>query len=298
MKINKKTKQILKYFALFITIIILLIVLISVTIGFFYGDKVAAFVIDELNKNIETKLEVKEVKFSALRKFPNASIELIEVSITSSSNFNKKQFNKEYTEKFITAGRIFLQFNIMDIFNENYKIKWLEIENAKINILTDSKNNINYHFWKENNSSSSNSFSLKLQHVDLTDCKLNYFDIYRSFSTQSEVKKLNLSGKFEQEAFNLSIETDLFINSLKYKKNTYVENKYASAELKLEQDSSKYKIKNVELELNELNFDFDALYNNNDETIKNHKVIQRHLNSEFKRNNPYYIPRNQIVPTE
>jgi len=40
------------------------------------------------------------------------------------------------------------------------------------------------------------------------------------------------------------------------------------------------------------------LQNNNDETIKNHKVIQRHLNSEFKRNNPYYIPRNQIVPTE
>ena len=82
--------KILKLFA--ILIITVSIILFSASI--ILQDKVADIVLTSLNKNISTKLEVGSFKLSFLRKFPKASLELKDVLVHSSSNFNSDLFDR------------------------------------------------------------------------------------------------------------------------------------------------------------------------------------------------------------
>jgi AsmA protein len=52
-------------------------------------DKVAGIILKSLNRNISTKLEIGSFRLSFLRKFPNASLELKNVIVHSSSNLQE-----------------------------------------------------------------------------------------------------------------------------------------------------------------------------------------------------------------
>lgn len=270
---NKKTKQFLKYSIAFVLASIFMLLLITGIIGYFYGDKVANLIIKELNKKIKTELKVDNVLFSALKKFPNATVELQNVKIKSSGNFSKNQFKESVNKDFIIAKRVFLSFSLVDIFNDIYRIKWLEIEEATINILNDSKNRDNYHFWNETTNNESNNdelksqFKLILQNVQIKNSQFNYYDKFNNFSTSSLLKDCEFSGNFAKTSFDLEVQSDIFIKSLTYDKIHYIENKAFNAEFNLSENNGNYAIKEVFFQLNQLDLYFNSRYNSNSEVI-------------------------------
>lgn len=288
MKTTGKTKKILKYIAIFSVASILIILLATGIIGYFYGDKIASLIIKELNKQIKTELQVEEVKFSALRKFPNATVELRNIRIKSSRKFAKDQFDKTLTENLIVSKRIFLSFSLIDIFNKKYKIKWIEIEGAVINILNDSKNIDNYHFWKEAKTKNAKSpFSLILQNVRIKNSLINLEDQLYNFSSSTLLNDCNLSGNFSKSGSEIKITSSIFVNFLSYNKIKYIKNKELKAEVRITENSGIYRIKDFEFELNKLNLYANALYNSNEELIS----------FRFKGNQLNYTQLLETVPT-
>ncbi len=266
MKINSKVKQYLKFMGIGSLIFISIVLITSSIIVSFYGDEVAELIVKELNKKIKTELYIQDVKFSVLKKFPNASLELKNVKIKATNDFSKKQFDKSINEYFLIAEKVYLSFNIVDVFNSNYQIKRLDVENAQINILNDSKNNDNYHFWLEDSVNEQSNFKLILQNVQFKNSELNYFDYFNQITTSCLLKNCNLEGKFAQTGFDLEAENSILIHTFDYKKVNYIKNKELWADIAILENNGNYKLKDVDFQFNGLDFYFNGMYNSaNDE---------------------------------
>ena len=142
-------------------IIFLLIIGSGLVVTFFYQKEVTNAVLAEINKHIDTKINVNKVEFSVLKKFPDASIEFKNVVAMSTADFKGIS---TYEDTLFTAKSLFLQFNVLDILKKIYILKAIHIENADIRIITNSNGNENFRFWHSDSSSASN-FSLKLNSV-------------------------------------------------------------------------------------------------------------------------------------
>jgi len=116
----------IKSLLLGLTLGFIFLILIAISISFFYEKEVTQYIIEELNESID----VKDTKFSLLRKFPNASLEFKDVTAFSPSSFDNKILNYK-TDTLFSSKRLFLEFNIFDLIKKTYKIKNIHFAGIK-----------------------------------------------------------------------------------------------------------------------------------------------------------------------
>ena len=117
-------------------IFIVSVVILSATLVFVYKDAVIAVVIKELNKhlNAEVRIDPKNIDLTIIKSFPNCAIEFKELTAMEAKEFKSN-------DTLLFAKRLSLAFNIKDLFNKNYTIKNIELENAQCNLKVDKNGN-------------------------------------------------------------------------------------------------------------------------------------------------------------
>ena len=150
----------LKRIVLFFIFLLLLITGTGFVIGYFYQDEVKEYVIGELNKQLNTEIIVdgKDIDFTVLKNFPYASIDFKNIKALEAIQSKKK-------DTLFSAGTISLQFNILDIFSKNYRIRKMEIDDVNLKVRIDKDGNDNYHFWKESGDTANTSFAFSLEEI-------------------------------------------------------------------------------------------------------------------------------------
>ena len=144
--LKKKSSRIVRFFWRFLIFILVTITLLGGTgfiIGYFYQDEVKEYIVGELNKQLNTEIIVdgKDIDFTVLKNFPLASVNFKNVKALEAIQSKKK-------DTLFAAGEISLQFNIIDVFKKNYRIKRVEVDDANLKIRIDKEGNDNYHFGK------------------------------------------------------------------------------------------------------------------------------------------------------
>ena len=104
-------KILLKIGKLF-AILIFTVSIILFAASFLLKDKVGFIILRSLNKNLSTKLEVESYKLSFFRKFPKASLELKDVFVHSSKDFNYDSFKGINTDTLLSARLVSMEFKI------------------------------------------------------------------------------------------------------------------------------------------------------------------------------------------
>src|SRR5687768_4742977 len=104
-------RRILKRVLITLTVLVLLLVTAALVIGYFYGDTIKQYAIDELNKHLNTQvfIEPKNIDFTVLQNFPNASVDFKSVEALDASD-------KKIKDTLFKAAYISFQFNIWDVF--------------------------------------------------------------------------------------------------------------------------------------------------------------------------------------
>jgi len=291
----------IKYVLIFLLSIILLIVVSGVVLAYFYEDEVKNLVVSKLNQNLLTEISVDDINFSVLRKFPNASLEFKNVCIKSSTGINKKDFDIN-VDTLCFAEKLFLEFNIRDIFNKQYNIQKVNLENGKINILIDKSGNENYLFWeKKSNSGESN---LDLKKVELNEVKLHHINRIKELNYSTFIKAAELSGNLSQDVFDLTLDVQTINNFLEIEKISYLENRKLSAEITLGVDSINTVIHKGNINLSGIKFSINGNFGDElnldikgqDINIKSFlSLLPRSLISEiddFKSEGLFYIDCN------
>ena len=162
MKIFKKILYILVGLLVFI-------LLAAFTISALYGDGIKRLAISEINKQIDTKIEVEELDFSLLGDFPFAQLNFTDVVVLGSPGFNKLEFSGYDKDTLLKAERLSPSFDVQSLIGSNLKLRKIEIESGKLNLLIDTKGNGNYHFWKEEKDTVDSDFKLDLNEVLFTN---------------------------------------------------------------------------------------------------------------------------------
>ena len=200
-------KLLLKIFKIIALVIILLsITLISVTL--IKEDKVASIFLNELNKNINTKVEVGSSKLSLFRKFPMASFEFKNILIHSSYSFDKRIFNGADTDTLLYAKALSLEFKMTDIYKGKYIIESINISNGKMTLLSDKFGMTNYEITDESIDSTGNEFALNLKNIALINMDLFYFNNAIPLNIKSRLKSGRLRGEIAGKNIDLYAKSD------------------------------------------------------------------------------------------
>ncbi len=252
-------KNIIKYLLISLISIITLIIGASLFIAYFYEQQVTEYLIKELNKNINTRINVKNHNFSVLRKFPNASLEFINVVALSTSGFNKEEFKDIHnTDTLLSAKSLFLQFNIIDIFKKNYKITKIHIDNGKAQILIDTKGQVNYLFWKK---STSPDFKLELQDLQFTNMQFRFINQKNNIDFKAYTNHTKLSGNFSADKYSLQADAKMLVAQFLIDTVNYLHNSSpVDLKLGLYVDNDEYYIKKGRLNISEQNLDLKGKF--------------------------------------
>jgi hypothetical protein len=229
----KLSLKILKLLAILIITVLIFLFLAS----FLLQEKVGGIIIQSLNKNISTKLEVGSFKLTFLRKFPKASLELKNVLVHSSSGFNSSAFTGIDTDTLLAAGLVSVEFSIADILKGDYNIKSIGARTGKMNFFIDPAGLDNYNISVKSAKSSVNDFTINLQKINLTNIKANYNNLADRIIIKGMVKNGRLKIRISGKDIDFTAVAGMQIESLQLN-NTFIKNQL-SADLDLTLKSSK-----------------------------------------------------------
>ena len=123
----------------------LLLLISGFVITYFFSEKVEKIVINKIQEQMTSKLQLGDVVFSLYEKFPSAS-----VKITDLIAFEKEGFDND---TLFYAKTSYIELSIIDIILATVDIKRVVVDYGKINIKYDNDNNPNFSIFKTNEES-------------------------------------------------------------------------------------------------------------------------------------------------
>ena len=249
MPIPKKKKsfwRFLKRLILTVFISVISIVGISVALVFIYEEEVVNLIIKELNKHLKTEVRIdpKNIDLTIIKSFPNCAVEFKELTAMDAKEFKTN-------DTLLYAKRLALEFNIQDLFNKNYTIKKIELEDAQCHLKVDKKGNANYLVWKSDSSASSNeSLKFALEKINLIAVDLTLKDNKRKIKLNTSIKNLSFKGKFNDDKYILISDGNMFVDLFQVEKIKYLNNKNVKFDVSFDVNGSNYAIKKSETSIN------------------------------------------------
>lgn len=249
----KKRNRFLKYLRrTLLTLVITLFVLIGtgVLLAWVFEDEIKGLALKQLEKNLNTELMVdpQNIDLSIIRSFPYASLEFRNITALDAIVAQKK-------DTLFKAGSVAFQFNIVDLFNKNYHIKKISIEDVRLKLWVDKKGKDNYHFLKESRDTSSADIEFALEKFVLKNISVSYRDHRDKSDHLFTVKDATLKGNFSSSSYTLETEGNIFIDHLRTDSITWVSSNPLDFRLELNVDKNTYTINRSELTLSNLALD-------------------------------------------
>ena len=246
---NVKKKSFVKTFLkIFLWFAGILAFLISALIGllFLYENDVKKAIINELNTHLNAEVAIKpeNIQLSILSSFPEVSIDFKEVSCF-------EPFDSTRKDTLFFAKKLSLRFNLLDLFNKKYEIIAMKIIDTDFNLKIDKQGKENYIIWKE--SESSGTVSFKLSKIILENVNVKYKNKKNQIKFESAIKTGQLTGNFNDEEFELLIESNFLLREFYSDGKTWLKNKNISCELGIDVKKEDYLFKNASIKINEMN---------------------------------------------
>ncbi len=215
--------------------VILTFILAAVVITFFFEDKIKQSVVGAINSQLNTKVEVKNINFSLLSKFPKASVEFTDVYIHSTPPFAS-------TDTLAFAKQFFLMFNVFDLFGSEYKIHTAEIKNACIYMKINKAGVHNFDITKKTNTAGNDNISVQIKALQLTNVLYDYDDKQQSQKYALLLQNGEASLGYANNTIFVEGNTQSNIYTIQWNNNNYIDSLQAGIKLKMEIASNGNKI--------------------------------------------------------
>jgi hypothetical protein len=167
-----------------------LFLLTGIILSSTYEDAVIKYLKKYLDKHLTTEIEVSRIKFSFIKKFPNATIELRNIVILSGTGFNHKEFSDLNTDTLLSAKSVFFEFSLPGVLQHEYKLKNIRIIDGNISLLIDSRQKGNYNIWEVAKTSDQEDFALTLQNIILSNTEIKYADLFNKVDFDAYTRRL------------------------------------------------------------------------------------------------------------
>ena len=255
---KKKKKSLIKKILKYTGVTFLLLLVAIIALPFIFKDKLVQIVKDEVNNNLNAKVEFGDFDLSIFSSFPNLSFEIEDVTVDGVGDFEGTRLAKiEKTE---------ITLDVMSVINgDKIEIKKIGITNPTFHIIVNEDSNANYDIVKtseEISDSISNEpldYSIGMQELFVRNANLTYQDQISGMSSEIKNLNYNLSGDFTQDVFDTKNKITADELSFSYGGvNYFTKTKLDfDAEVNIN-EFTKFIMKDNSLKLNELELGFDG----------------------------------------
>ncbi|MBU0490033.1 MAG: hypothetical protein KKA07_13995 [Bacteroidetes bacterium] len=204
-KRKNRVLRILKYFFVTISIVVGALLLTAFIIIYFYEDKIREAAVKEINKKLNTEIQVSDINLTLISTFPDASLEFSNVSALEVLKSDKK-------DTLLKADAINLYFNFWDIFYGTYDFNKIKVNNGKIRLRVFKNGSDNFHILKEDTTDSDQGVSFNLEKVIFKDIHFDYKDKKQDLNIDFSAHKLVFIGKFRDEEYAMYALSNMYVN--------------------------------------------------------------------------------------
>ncbi len=159
-------------------------------------------------------MQVGGFRLSFLNKFPRASLELRNVLVHSSPDFNSGAFTGLSTDTLLAARIVSIEFKITDIIRGNYTLERIRAKSGIMNFYTDSEGRVNYDVSSGSKSPGNKEFTMDLEKIYLADIRSYYNNLATKLILYGVVKKGTLKSRIQGENIVFSAEGEVNLDSL------------------------------------------------------------------------------------
>ncbi|MDF3027053.1 MAG: hypothetical protein K0S23_1360 [Fluviicola sp.] len=249
----KWKKWLVKSVKWFFGILVSLVMVISFLL-YVFKDDIINYAISEINKTLKTEVHVDEIDVTFWGTFPNLSLDFNNVFIQDAFSYSTKNDTLLFTEQ------IRLKFNPMDIWNEKYNVKKIDIRPGTLKLKVDKKGAVNYDIFKESESGEKTSFNLTLEAIHATGIRFSYSNRVNENSYRTHVQDIRLVGNFTQDKFDIATKANFYIQRIQNGLVPFIINQQASTNVSvhIDQVAETFNITRGKLLLSGIPFDFDV----------------------------------------
>ena len=233
--------------------LIFLFVLIAsaFVIPFFFKDKIIAKAKEEISKQVNAKVDFKNIDLSLLkniRNFPNIALGIDDLTIIGIAPFEG--------DTLLTIGSTKASLDLMSVIKgEQYKIEAIDISDAIVNAIVNKDGIANWNITKPStDTSASKPFDLALNKLTLDNINLFYDDL--NGGTSLKIVNLNHKGKGDFASTILDYTSSTAIEKVSFSQGLITYLKEATLNLEssvnIDQAQHKYAFKENKLILNRL----------------------------------------------
>ncbi|MBI3882885.1 MAG: AsmA family protein, partial [Sphingobacteriales bacterium] len=167
-------------------IILFLLVAFAIAVPYLFKGKIIAVTKEQINKNINAKVEFKDIDISLFKHFPKVSVGLEGLQITGNDIFA--------ADTLLSAHNIDVAINLMSIIKgKEMTIYSVMIESPRIHAIVTKEGLANWNIMKDTTSSTDTTaakpFKMDLQKYGIHNAYISYIDNQSDMS--SEIINLN-----------------------------------------------------------------------------------------------------------
>lgn len=248
----------MKKVVIILTVLIVIILGSAVILPIVYKDKIVAMVKDEVNKNINAKVDFGDFDLSLIRSFPDFSLTINDLSVVGLNDFQG--------DTLTSVKELNFTIDLMSVIKGGQiDIRSIRLNQAYINLIVLKDGKANWDIAKGDTTSTTASseptkFKVALRKYALENSRLSYNDESMGFKMTMDNLNHSGNGDFTQDLFVLNTNTTADASNMWYGGVKYLHNVKTTlkADLDMDMPNMKFTFKENELALNELVIGMDG----------------------------------------
>jgi len=244
--------------------IIGLLFLTIILVPFLFKDKIFETVQKEIDKSVNANINLDPSNFSLslLSNFPNITVGIEDFSITNKAPFEG--------DTLFAAQQFSIELDLISVINDApIQINGITLNKPVINILVLEDGTANYDITVPSeeseetaDESSSESIKIGVDHWEITDGTIGYFDQAGQIALSLKGVDHSGSGDFTLSVFDMNTSTSVKSFNFAYENVVYVSDKTLQADLLfgMDLDNMKFTFKEASAKVNELGLGFDGFF--------------------------------------
>ena len=249
-----------KIIKILLTVILALLVILIITPILFKG-KIMEIAKEQINKNLEAKVEFDDLGLSFIKNFPNASISLKELSVAGKGEFEG--------DTLLTLKEFSVKVDIISAIKmDNIKVKGIVIDKPDIRARVLEDGTANWEIVKETDeeeeeidtTESSFNANIELKKFEIKEADISYNDESSEMSASLANFNFLLKGDLSQDFTTLSIQSSTEAVNVVMEQIRYIKDATLNININLDADlkNSIFILKENEIALNDLSLGFDG----------------------------------------
>ncbi len=267
MSISKTLKRTLKI----LLSLIVVIIIAAVAIPYFFKDQIVEKVKEDINKNVNAKVDFNEVSLSLFRSFPNFSFKLSDFEITGINEFENLRL--------VAAENIDFTLDLMSVIQTEspIEVQSVHLDKPEVNIKILRNGTANYDIAKVDSTTTSSTtesaesynFLVKLKEYSINSGSFVYDD--KPNDTNIEITDMDHagSGEFTAEIYDIFTKTNIENLTVTSGGITYLRKAKADLDIILSADMNdmKFTLKENQIVINALKLDVEGFVQMADDDV-------------------------------